>query len=274
MPPSVCCRLPTIDCRLLFMKITKRIATGCGLFIAVLVALAVFQIVTVQGMQSVNRSLSSAGFQNVHACLEALRERDLVEEFARDSIVSLAGPDHMEKLQESQNAFEARLQAIKTYAKSETEAAEIKRLSQLWEAYLAEQGLWLKNVPKSGNALPESLQNSLDQLGAQTLSIYQAALRSMVSNVEKSRKTAETQAWILYCATAAALAISILASFLIFRSISKPLANLMEGTRAMAEGKFIYRLDTSRNDELSQLAKDFNSLVQPRISDSKFQIPD
>jgi methyl-accepting chemotaxis protein len=48
---------------------------------------------------------------------------------------------------------------------------------------------------------------------------------------------------------------------LIFRSISKPLANLTEGTRALAEGKLSYRLDTSGKDELSQLAKDFNSLT-------------
>jgi methyl-accepting chemotaxis protein len=132
----------------------------------------------------------------------------------------------------------------------------------LWAAYLAEQESWLSNLSKSGNTLTEGLQNTLDALRAQTLAIYQTALRSMVSNVEKSRQTVETEAWILYCATACALAISILLSFLIFRSISKPLANLMEGTRSMAEGKFFYRLDTSRDDELSQIAKDFNTIAQ------------
>ena len=41
-----------------------------------------------------------------------------------------------------------------------------------------------------------------------------------------------------------------------------PLANLTEGTRAIAEGKFYYRLDTSRNDEFSQLARDFNTMTR------------
>ena len=63
-----------------------------------------------------------------------------------------------------------------------------------------------------------------------------------------------------------ALAISILVSFLIYRSISNPLANLTEGTRAIAEGKFYYRLDTSRNDEFSQLARDFNTMTR-RLND-------
>jgi methyl-accepting chemotaxis protein len=63
-------------------------------------------------------------------------------------------------------------------------------------------------------------------------------------------------------ATVIAFAISILVSFLILRSISKPLANLTEGTRALMEGKLFYRLDTSGKDELAQLAKDFNSLAR------------
>jgi len=79
--------------------------------------------------------------------------------------------------------------------------------------------------------------------------------------VENSRKTAETAVLVLWCTTLVVLAISILVSFLIFRSISKPLAHLTEGTRAIAEGKFFYRLDTSRNDEFSQLAKDFNRMT-------------
>jgi signal transduction histidine kinase len=37
---------------------------------------------------------------------------------------------------------------------------------------------------------------------------------------------------------------------------------LTEGTRAIAEGKFFYRLDTTRDDEFSQLAKDFNTMTR------------
>ena len=102
----------------------------------------------------------------------------------------------------------------------------------------------------------------MESLRALTYSVYQISLRSMVVEVEKSRATSETAALILWCVVFAALAISILVSFLIYRSISHPLANLTEGTRAIAEGKFYYRLDTSRNDEFSQLAKDFNTMTR------------
>jgi two-component system, NtrC family, sensor histidine kinase KinB len=243
------------------MKITTRIAIGYEVFIAVLAALALYQAITIHRMQSVNRALSGAGFQNAEACLEALRDRDRVEASAANFFRMPADPDSLKELQESQSAFEARLKEIKTHAGSDEERSDVQRLSQLWNAYLAEQAPLLQNPPKSGSALPESLQNVLDQLQAQTLSVYRTALRSASSSAEKSRKAGETAASVFYCVVAMALAIGILMSILICRSISKPLANLTKGTRAMAEGKLLFRLDASGNDELSQLAKDFNTLT-------------
>jgi methyl-accepting chemotaxis protein len=244
------------------MKITTRIATSYLLFIAILMALAVYQILTIKGIQSVNRSLTGAGFQNARACLEALREMDFVEEYTKEAFAVLADPDRLEKLQESQNAFDARISEIKTYAEWDGDTTEVKRLSLSWREYLAEHGALLQNPPKTGGALPKSLQNSLDQLRSQTLTIYQAALVTIDSNAEKSGKTLKTAALVLYCAIVIAFTISILVSFLILRSISKPLANLTEGMRTLAEGKLSYRLDTSGNDELSQIAKDVNSLTR------------
>jgi len=62
------------------------------------------------------------------------------------------------------------------------------------------------------------------------------------------------------------LSVTIVVSLLIVRSISKPLAHLTEGTRAIIEGKYFYRLDTSRKDEFAQLAKDFNTMIR-RLSE-------
>jgi len=91
--------------------------------------------------------------------------------------------------------------------------------------------------------------------------VYHVTLRVMSSKVEASRKTGATAVLVLWIATFVALAISVLVSLLIVRSISKPLAHLTEGTRAIADGKFFYRLDTTRNDEFAQLARDFNTMT-------------
>jgi signal transduction histidine kinase len=243
------------------MKITTRIITGYGLFIAVLAGLVAYQVITINRMQSFNKTLSDINFRNTLACLQALRDLDLVEEYTRKSL-ALADPDYLKQLREFQKAYETSLMEIKSYANPGEELAEAKRLSQLWDSYIVDMKLMQQNLPGSGSVLPKSLQNDLAQLAAQTYSVYQASLRSMSSKLERSRKTGETAAFVLWSATFVALAISILVSFLIFRSISKPLAHLTEGTRAIAEGKFFYRLDTSRNDEFSQLARDFNTMTR------------
>jgi two-component system sensor histidine kinase GlrK len=243
------------------MKITTRIISGYGLFIVVLMGLVVYQIITINRMQSINRALSGINFQNALACLQALRDLDLVEEYTRKSF-ALADPDYLKQLREFQKAFETSVMEIKSHANTDEESAAVKRLGQLWDSYTADLGLLQQNLPQSGTELPEGLQNDLRKVEASTYSIYEASLRSMSSKVEKSRKTGETAALVLWSATVVALAVGVLVSFLIFRSISKPLAHLTEGTRAIAEGKFFYRLDASRNDEFSQLARDFNTMTR------------
>ncbi len=244
----------------IFMKITTRIFLGYALIIAILVGLVVYQVITINRMQSINRTLSDINFQHALACLRALRDLDLVDEYAWKTFAS-ADPDYLKKLREFQKDFEASLMEIGKYSKSDTESAEVERLSQMWDAFTVDLELWQKDLPQSGTTLPQILQNDLEQLRIQTSSIFQSSLNSMSLKVENSRKTGETAALVLWCIAFAAMAASILVSFLIYRSISKPLAYLTEGTRAIADGKFFYRLDASRRDEFSQLAKDFNTMT-------------
>jgi methyl-accepting chemotaxis protein len=243
------------------MRITTRIVSSYGLFIAILAGLAAYQVITINRMQSINRALSGLSLQNGIACLQAMRDRDLVEEYALKSFSSGRDPDALEKLRDAQQAFEISLREISAHSESNEQLAEAERLAQLWAAYRADQEALPRQAPKNGTVPPESLRNHLEQLRAQTLSVYQAGLRSMTSEAEKSRRTAETAALVSGCAALVALASCILISLFVYRSIAQPLARLAEGTRAIAEGKLFYRLDTSRDDEFSQVARDFNAIA-------------
>jgi signal transduction histidine kinase len=243
------------------MKITTRIIFGFGLFIAILLGMAVYQVITINRMQSINRTLRESNFQNALTCLQALRDHDLVEEYTRKSF-ALADADYLSQLKEFQMDYEARLMQLGSNAVSAEERVEIGRLQRSWSSFVANLRLLQKNLPQEGAVLPNSLQEALDGLRTQTFSVYQSSLRSMSAEVEKSRKTSEAAALILGCSAFVALSIGILVSFFIYRSISNPLRHLTEGTRAIAEGKFYYRLDTSRNDEFSQLARDFNTMTR------------
>ncbi len=243
------------------MKITIRIISGYGLLIGVLIALVIYQVITINRMQSVNQTLSEANFQNALTCLQAMRDRDLVDEYTQ-KLFALGDPGYLNQLKEFQRDFEVRLSELQNGLTSERERLEVNRLIQLWYSFTEDLQEFQQPLPQGGLAMPQNLQDGLDQLRAQIESVYRSTVDSMSSGVEISKKTGRTAVLVLWLSAFAVFAISIPVSFLILRSIYKPLAHLTEGTRAIAEGKFLYRLDTSRNDEFSQLAKDFNTMTR------------
>jgi len=247
------------------MKITTRIISGYGLFIAILAGLAIYQVITVRRMQSFNHTLRETKFQNAVTSLHAVRDHEIIVELARKSFIT-AGPDYVRSLGDFEKDYESQLEKVKKNAPSAEERDSISRLEQLWVPFAERLRILQRDLPEEGASLPESLENDMERLGLLTDSLYQASLRSMSAEVQKSRAASENVVLILWFSVFAALAISILVSILIYRSIANPLASLTEGTRAIAEGKFYYRLDTSRNDEFSQLAKDFNTMTH-RLSE-------
>jgi signal transduction histidine kinase len=246
------------------MKITRRIISGYGLLIAVLVGLVAYQSITVNRMRRMTDTLSNISFDNAVASLQAMRDMDLVEEYTQKSF-ALPDPDYREYLKRLgayQRDFEKELTQLKSNARSGEEQAEVNRLSQEWKLFTTHLDSLQQNLPQNNAPFPSVLQDDLEQLKIQTGSVFDASKSFIKSEAQKSGDTARRAAYVLWSAAITALAISILVSYLIFRSISKPLASLTEGTRAIAEGKFFYRLDTSHDDEFSQLARDFNTMTR------------
>ncbi len=242
------------------MKITTRIISGYGILIVVLVGLVVYQVITIGSMQKINSTLKELNFQSAMDCLQVMRDFEGVKEFTQKSF-AIADPAYPKVLQEYHRAFENSLRELRNHAASGEEQIQFNRLVKLWDTHKTNMAALQQVMATSGTALPEIIDSDLKQIDVQITSVYQSSLQSVSSKVEKSSRTGETASLVLWCATFVALAISILVSFLIFHSISKPLANLTEGTRAIAEGKFFYRLDASRNDEFSELARDFNTMT-------------
>jgi len=242
------------------MKITTRIFSGYGLLIVVLAALVTFQVLTVRKMQGISTTLSRVNFHNALTCLAARSDLESVMDFTRKSFGS-DDPRFASRLEEFQDAFRRSLMELQTHATSDVEKVEVKKLSEQWDSYLVDLSYFLKNPSQKSAVLPVNLQEDLENLRTQTNTVYETTRRVMSAKVEESRTAANTAVLVLWIATFVALATSILVTLLIVRSISKPLFHLTEGTRAIADGKFFYRLDTTRKDEFAQLARDFNKMT-------------
>jgi signal transduction histidine kinase len=243
------------------MKITTRIVTGYGLFIAILAGLVMYQVITINRMRLINKTLKEINFQNAKSSVTALENLKDVVDFTKK--FCFIDPDtYRKQLADYENAYEINLAELQKNAVSGEEQDSVKRLTKSWASFIASFKN-LDSMPKGPDreAAAANLLDELQRLEIQTQAVHESTLRVMSEKVYKSEATGETAALVLYSVTVFALVVSLLVSFLIFRSISKPLASLTDGTRAIAEGKFFYRLDTTRNDEFSQLAKDFNTMT-------------
>jgi signal transduction histidine kinase len=247
------------------MKITTRIVSGYGLLIVVLAGLVIYQISTVNIMRLISKRIQNINFQIAFDSLQMLKDRELVEEYTRKTLLA-PEPGNANQLESFMEQFESDLMQIKAITNSGQELNEINRLEQVWKSFTVDLTLAQHRVHQNGALLPQSLQDDLDQMQTRIQAVYDSIMRSMSSQLEKSQKTCQTAEVVLISSASVALLISCLIIALIFRSISKPLTHLTEGTRAIAEGKFFYRLDTSRNDEFAQLAKDFNTMTR-RLSE-------
>ena len=70
-----------------------------------------------------------------------------------------------------------------------------------------------------------------------------------------------------------AIAAGIAGSAMLARSITRPVARLVEGTQAVAKGNYDFELSIERNDELGELASSFNTMtrgLRERADMSKF----
>lgn len=244
------------------MRISTKIISGYAILIALMLGLLAFQVFTVHRMQSTITKLSGVSFQAADTALQMMRDLDLVDLFTQKSFAS-DDPSNTDRLREYRDLFEADLRKVESYGRTDEERAEIERLSRFWSSFLDELARQQVAARSQGTLeAPGALVDLLAQLKDQTNSVYEAARAGVESEVKafgQAGRMAETVSWIV---AGIVLLLGASVSVFIVQSISIPLEQLTQGTRAIAEGKFFYRLDTSRRDEFGQLAKDLNAITR------------
>jgi nitrate/nitrite-specific signal transduction histidine kinase len=84
---------------------------------------------------------------------------------------------------------------------------------------------------------------------------------AMVRKSDAVRRTAERMNTITFIVALTALLLGLVVSMLLTRRMLKPVSALSEATRKIGEGNFDARAHVRGNDELAQLARDFNAMA-------------
>ncbi len=242
------------------MKVTARITTGFGILMAMLLLLVAGQVMVVRRMQALSRETRDS-LQSALASLLLLRECVLIRKNA-ELLFAQAEEGARSELELNRDSFAGALQELVGAPGSEAERREIERLDRFWRQFA--EGLARETAVsprRRGGAMPQSLSEQLDRIETQIRTVYGSsvsAVKAHSAQVQAAIRQWERFHWTMAFAV---LVLGGLVAILIIRSVSIPLSSLAEGTRALAEGKSFVRLDTSRKDELAQIAKDFNTLT-------------
>jgi methyl-accepting chemotaxis protein len=247
------------------MKVVNRIALGYGLIVSMLLLLVLSQIFGIRKLQTIGKVNAGGHFEAAITALQLIRDRDAVEESA-GKFLTAPDPAIDAQFESSREAFEVGLRRLSSESLSERERTEISRLASFWRGFLAFVTA-ARHAALTGEAkdITAELNQNIELLRAQTFTVYEVALKAMEAEVESAQRIGDRIQSVLGFVAGAFLVLGAFVGLVIHRSVAVPLRALAEGTRAMAEGNAYYRLDTSRADEFSQIAKDFNELrkLQP-----------
>ena len=244
------------------MKVAKRVATGYAAFMLMTLGLVSYQAYAFRNLQTVNRENAGDNLNAVLTAIQLIRDIDALEG-CETRYFSNRDPDHLNQLESARGTFESELNQVRGFAGNERKNAETQRLTRFWTDYLA-VAKTAQQAPQSAvpGALPQEVADQVERLRAQAFTVYEVSKAVVTVGAETARKTGERIQYMVWLIAGATLAVGAFMSIVIVRSISIPLRALAQGTRAISEGKNFYRLDTSRSDEFSQIAKDFNDLTK------------
>ena len=247
------------------LKLSRRLALGFGLVLALLVAITGMSLFAMNGMASrmstvieVNNQRIAEATTMASAVNDAsIAVRNLVITTNRDDIAP-----EVERLKASLKTYQdakARFTSLLTHSPAEAEID--KQLAKLKETEEHGQSI----TERAGDMAANDQVEVAETLVALELRDAQAAwlvdIRKL-TDIEKQlsrRAYEEAQAsfemfrMALIGAAAAAVALGLFASLLISRSVTEPIAQAVQSARRVAQGDLSENIETTRRDEAGEL---------------------
>lgn len=252
------------------MRLTTRVAAGCGVVLLLAAAGHWYQLSLLQGLQETDRRQTEWG---VRSALSAVRIYGLgadLEEFTRKFLIT-GDEAYRRAATDRSAAVAAELSAIDRIldepapAPLERSAVELRQalatLRIAW-ASLDEAVRSLVAGPPASSEPPEATFSRFEAFFEAVDTAVAAADRFLGESFERSeaarRRVSQTSRWVL----AVTLAVALLVPILVYRSISGSLARFRDATRRIAEGDFTTTVDTTGGDELAELGKHLNRMAR------------
>jgi signal transduction histidine kinase len=244
------------------VRVATRLAAAFALHIAVLTVLLVHHVRTIRETVAIGYELTEISSRVYRTATEQVGRIVQLEENAAKHLVT-RDTGYLAKFEELAREYSRDLDALQQQPLSDREREHATALAAEWQAFgsYARRLAVLSSEPDSAGAVA-GLQNRLVALRMQTQRMSEASHEAMLGQLARSGEAARRAERLSWIAAGLALILSVFVSVMIVRSIGDGLNRLTAGTREVARGRFGYRLDTSRQDEFAQVARDFNIMTE------------
>lgn len=244
------------------MNLYKKLLLAQAPLAVALAMVGVFSVFVISYLGSHSQTILKDNYRSV---LAAQRMKEAIERMDSGALFIVAGERQKgsEQAHKYRPLFEAEL---KVQEGNITEAGEKEFTTGLRDAWIDYQTKFAK-LEKSASA-EEAKQLYFSELEAafykvkavddEILAINQDA---MVRKSDEVRRIAERMSAITITVALAALVLGLFVSTFLTRRMLQPVSALSEATRKIGEGNFDARAHVRGNDELAQLARDFNSMA-------------
>ena len=244
------------------MNLYKKLLLAQAPLAVALALVGVFSVFVISYLGSHSQTILKDNYRSV---LATQRMKEDIERMDSGALFIVAG--ERQKGSEQGHKYRPLFDAeLKVQEGNITEAGEKEFTTGLRNAWIDYQTKFAK-LEKSANA-EEAKQLYFSELEAAFYKVKAAADEilainqdAMVRKSDEVRRIAERMSAITITVALAALVLGLFVSTFLTRRMLQPVSALSEATRKIGEGNFDARAHVRGNDELAQLAREFNSMA-------------
>ncbi len=231
------------------------------LFAGLLVFLVVMSLAFTFGVSWYSKRLSALIVEKDFKARET--ERTLVNLLAsmdgnRKKYFLLEKPEYLRMFREDSRSFRKQLSRLEELGLSEEEEPTFRELKEQFEDYLHKDPFITGEDPSAIESVSDLPLEEVRHLLWHLLDLNQERMDLRITQMSRLEQRAFQ---VVFLGAMIALLAAGLLSFLLIRSITRPIDLLRKGTQEIAEGKFTHRVDFATKGELGDLADSFNEMA-------------
>lgn len=246
------------------MNVATRLRGAFAIYIALLAAVVFYHVRTIRRTVASSHTITEIAARHRVASTDQTARAAQMSSDVEKYLVT-RDRDYLLKAIQSGDAFSRELAHFDSLPLTPAERRALQTVAENW-ASIAPSLRSLGTIPESATeqtrAAGTKVEESLEQVRAASERLGVASQDAMSRELTMSETAAQGAEHLAWFAALGALALSLLMSALIARSIIGPLDRLAKGTREVSAGRYDYRLDAAGEDEFAQVAHDFNSMTE------------